>query len=486
MSIFNSKLAWIGLLCLVAIPVFLHLDKQPIRIWDEARLSMNAYEMNRNGNLLVTHFEGQPDMWNTKPPLMIWLQVAFIKLLGFNELAVRLPSAIAALLTCVLMVVFSRKYFRDPLPGMIACMVLVTTNGYIHIHASRTGDYDALLALFTTLFSLSIFLYAETRRIRYLHIFFTALTLSVLAKSIQGLLFLPAIGLYLVLNRQLRSMLGTRWFYIDLLLFVTVAGGYYLLREQYNPGYLQAVWENELGGRYLDTLEENRAGAGYYLIQLKDWLFKPWIWLSAAGIFAGYFSKNTLYKKFTIFTGLLTVTYLLFISISQTKLEWYAVPLYPFLAFLVAMILLKAIDIVQSLGKTHTAKNVIALALLAIVFIYPYIQIGRKVYEPTEYEWDKDLYPISYVLQDAYRGKTSLHNYIVCYEDYNTQLLFYIKGLNKQGQRIGFGDATRLKQGNLVIASEPKVKQYIETNYSTELVREYYNVRIYRIIGLNA
>lgn len=476
MNLFNSKLAWVALFCLVAIPIFLHLDKQPIRIWDEARLSMNAYEMSRNGNLLVTYFEGAPDMWNTKPPLMIWLQVLFIKILGFNELAVRLPSALAALFTCVLMVVFSRRYFKDALPGMIACMVLVTANGYINVHASRTGDYDALLALFTPLFSLSIFLYVETRSLKYLHVFFVGLTLAVLTKSVQGLLFLPAIGLYVMLNRQLLGLLTKKWFYIDLGIFLLIAGGYYLLREQFNPGYLHAVWENELGGRYLDTLEENRSGPGYYVQQLKDWLFKPWIWLSIAGVFAGYFSKN---KKFTVFITLLSATYLLFISLSQTKLEWYAVPLFPFLSFLVAMLLMRAIDFVKP-------KPAIAFAFFALIFIYPYVQIGRKVYKPTEYEWDKDLYPISYILQDAYRGKTSLDNYVVCYQDYNTQLLFYIKGLNDQGQRISFADPGKLKQGNMVIASEPQVKQFIETNYSTELVKEFYNVRIYKIVGLNA
>lgn len=483
MNLFNGKLAWIGLFCLVAIPIFLHLDKQPIRVWDEARLSINAYEMNKNGNLLVTHFEGAPDMWNTKPPLMIWLQVLFIKIVGFNELAIRLPSAIAALLTCVLMAVFSRKYFKDALPGIIACMVLVTANGYIHIHASRTGDYDALLTLFTTLFSLSMFMYVENRSTKYLHVFFAALTLAVLTKSIQGLLFLPAIGLYVVFNKALKDLLTSKWFYIDLGILLFVTGGYYLLREQYNPGYLRAVWDNELGGRYLETLEENRYGADYYLRQLKNWLFKPWIWLSIGGVFAGYFSK---YKKFTVFVALLSATYLLFISLSQTKLEWYAVPLFPLLSFLAAMLLVRVVSYLQTLGKGEIAKNVIALVFLALVFIYPYLQIGRKVYNPTEYEWDKDFYPISYILQDAYRGKISLKDHVVCYWSYNTQLLVYVKALNDRGQHIRFEEPTKLKPGDMVIACESDVKYLIEGIYATELVKEYNTVRIYKILGLKA
>src|SRR5688572_32570269 len=129
------KITGLFLLLIVAgIPLFVHLDVLPFRLWDESRLASNAYEMHKNGNFVVTHYNGEPEMWNTKPPLMIWLQVFFIKLLGFNELSVRMPSAIAGLLTCVLLLLFSDKYFKSYLPGAFACLVLVTTNGYVDIH----------------------------------------------------------------------------------------------------------------------------------------------------------------------------------------------------------------------------------------------------------------------------------------------------------------------------------------------------------------
>ena len=83
------------LLVIASIPLFIHLDVLPFRLWDESRLASNAYEMHRNGNLIVTYYEGQPEMWNTKPPLAIWMQLIFIKILGFNELAVNRAAAVA-------------------------------------------------------------------------------------------------------------------------------------------------------------------------------------------------------------------------------------------------------------------------------------------------------------------------------------------------------------------------------------------------------
>src|SRR5690606_31525207 len=128
---------------LIYLPLFEFLDSLTIQIWDEARLAINAYEMLNNGNFIVTYFEGEPDMWNTKPPLLIWFQVLFMKILGVNELAVRLPSAIAALFTCITLLVFSLKYFKRFWFGFIVVFILVTSSGYVNIHASRTGDYDA-------------------------------------------------------------------------------------------------------------------------------------------------------------------------------------------------------------------------------------------------------------------------------------------------------------------------------------------------------
>ena len=102
-----SYLKFIVLVILIYIPVFSHLDTLPIQLWDESRLAINAYEMHHFGQYLVTHFDGLPDLWNTKPPLLIWMQVFWMKIIGVNEIALRLPSALAALLTIISILIFS-------------------------------------------------------------------------------------------------------------------------------------------------------------------------------------------------------------------------------------------------------------------------------------------------------------------------------------------------------------------------------------------
>jgi len=91
---------------------FLQLTSFPIRIWDESRLANNAQHMYLHGNWLITFYKEQPDMLNTKPPLMIWLQVAGMYFFGMSELAVRLPSAIGCNLYRIIIVVFFKKIFQ--------------------------------------------------------------------------------------------------------------------------------------------------------------------------------------------------------------------------------------------------------------------------------------------------------------------------------------------------------------------------------------
>ena len=77
-----------------------------MRLWDESIYSVNTYEMIQNGKYFSLYFDGAPDLFNTKPPLINWIQICFVKLIGYNELALRLPSAIAATLTIVVLFVF--------------------------------------------------------------------------------------------------------------------------------------------------------------------------------------------------------------------------------------------------------------------------------------------------------------------------------------------------------------------------------------------
>ena len=466
------------LLVIASIPLFVHIDVLPFRLWDESRLASNAYEMHRNGNLIVTYYEGEPEMWNTKPPLVIWMQLLFIKLLGFNELAVRLPSAIAGLLTCFALLYFSEKFFKTYLPGAFACLVLVTTNGYVDTHAIRTGDYDGPLAFFTTIFVLAAFLYTESENKKWLTPLFAGITLAVLTKSVQPLLFTPGIALYFLLRRKWK-LLFTKTFIIGCITAGAIAGAYYIIREIMNEGYMLAVWNNELGGRYFNGLEENTEGPLYYISRMGGYLFPYWIWVLPFAIAAGLISKDEKIKRFTTFNLIVTLSYFLFITISKTKLYWYTVPLFPLLSLQIAVFFYQAFLYLRRINFLNHYPS-FAIGILCVAFIYPYQKIGRKVYNPQEYTWD-DMYPISEKLQDAFHRKVSLNNRVIVYKDYDQHLRVYTDAINDRCEIISFKQPENLSAGDTVIASEDEIYEIIEQQFEYELLEDEDGLKVYAI-----
>lgn len=477
-SVTRRTLFYVVVIVLISFPIFGNLNVMAIRIWDESRYAMNAYEMNKSGNWLVTTYEQSPDMWNTKPPLMIWLQVIFIKLIGAGELALRLPSAIAAFLTCLGILVLTIRYLNDRIFGLIALIVLVTSYGYIDVHSTRTGDMDSLLTFFITLSALSFFAFIESKNIKFLYLFFVALALGTLTKSIAALLFLPGLFFYILWRKQVIGILKNYHFYIGIIIFLTAVLSYYLLREHYNPGYLKAVQANEMGGRYLKVVERNLKGSDWFYYNLLiDSHFTAWYLLIPCGLLAGWLSKDERLKRLTVFLTTCIVTYLLVISISKTKTYWYDVPLYPFMALTIAIFLnavFNALKNVKYFNATLT-YNVIPFVFIFLVTIDPYHKIIEKTYYSRELPWDEEFYEPSYFLKNAINSKQELNNYSLVFNDPKPmQLQFYMKMLQDKGVNVSFGDFRTLVPGDRIIVCEQNIKDYLLKKHTCKVLGTYY------------
>lgn len=471
-------------LILIYFPIFLHLEGLAVRIFDESRLAMNALEMSDNGNLLVTHYSGAPDMWNTKPPLMINLQALCIRIFGPGELAIRLPAALAALGTTLMLFFFSKRWLADSWFGLITALVLVTASGYIGLHVARTGDFDALLTMFTTLAGLSFFLFMEGGRLKHLHWFFAALTLAVLTKAIAGLMFLPAYFIYMLLRKKW-NLLRTKWLLYDSLLFIVIIAAYYLGREAVNPGYLKAVWDNELGGRYLEVNEGHDEEFLFYYLRLYLYDFNNWFWFSAAGLVMGLLSNDRRLRLLTAFSAIAAVSFWLVISCARTKLEWYIAPAYPFLSVMAAVPIYLGFKLLVRWSAVRSLFNYnpVPVLFLFIAFWTPYNNILAKVYVPKEYSWEEETYAAAYVLRDYIRGKVDLTNTALCVESFWSHCEFYQRVLAKEGKQLPMVRKEELLPDMKVLAGQPEVKNYIESQYEVEIVDTRRYARIYRILA---
>ena len=315
---------------------FHHLGEFTIRLWDEGRNAVNALEMVKNKNIFVTYFNGSPDMWNVKPPLHIWLVSVFFKLFGISELSLRLPSAISATLIVLIIYFFSLKILKNRWIGLLGSLIILSSMGFPDIHIGRSGDYDALLTLFTFLASIFTFIYLQDLNKKYLYYAGLFWTLAVMTKGIAALLMIPGIILFALFNGKIIKIIKQPNFWKTFLIFFITIGIYYTCREFLNHGYLKAVLYEEILGRYQKNIGSGGSNFWYYWNLMASFRFQKWIYFIPVSIVAFFATKEKIIKKFIIYSYLLVVSYFVIISKSETKQLWYDAQLYPLASLLIA------------------------------------------------------------------------------------------------------------------------------------------------------
>ncbi len=373
-------------LALLYFPLFLRLDTRPLREWDEARNAVNAYEMSKTGQFLVKTYDYEPDLWETKPPFLEWLQIIGFKTIGYNELAVRLPSALASFVMLVFIILWLRKHTQDFQVGILAALIVVCSNGFIHEHGSRTGDHDALMIAFTIGFLLNVFQYLEFKQNKALMWASLCLSAAVLTKSVAALMVLPGVLLYVLVQKQLLACLKNKAFWQALGLFLLIILGYYGTREMMAPGYLTAVWDNEFLPRYLnqsDRFTYTVSEWDFYWKQLKTWQFAYWLPLLLPSFILSLAYYKGFYKRLVQMLACVIVLFYLAIAKGSSNV-WYDLPLIPLMALIIAMGLNVVYEtIIKSQWKRMT--QIIALLILTVSLFYvPYSEIIAKVMDTHE------------------------------------------------------------------------------------------------------
>lgn len=462
------------IIMIVALPLFAHLDHLPINLYDESRLAVNAIEMSRSHNWLVTTYLGKPEMWNTKPPLMIWLQVLTIKLLGPCELAIRLPAALAALGTLLMVYWFCAKKLKRPVLGILSSIIMVTSMGFIGEHQARTGDYDSLLTFFVTGYLVSYFLFIEEDKRSYLLYSLLLLTAAVLTKGVAGLLITPAMFVYTLYRKKLKAVLTTPNFYIGIIFFIGCVATYYLLREHYNPGYLKAVYNNELGGRYNEVNEDHAAPWYFYFLNLMNDRFNFWWYLVPIGLMTGIFLSDKYVKRFTVFTIHIILFYYLILSYSATKLWWYDMPVYPWLAMTAAIGIYFTCS---ALVKINKLSGIVLIGtIILLIACFPYKRIIEYVLAP-RLDYSDNSSIIRY-LQETSRHKRSILGDTVPMIEQNT--LWYVEAFH-----LGIigTPVAQLQIGQRPMVYNDGDRQYLEQHFTFNIIDRFEKVTVYKITG---
>lgn len=317
----------------VLLSFFWQLWAVPLFDLDEGAFAEATREMLASGDLITPHRDGQPRY--DKPILIYWLQASSVWLLGFNELALRLPSALAATFWVIALWGFTRR-FLDAESAIVAGLIMVLSLQVSLIAKAATAD--ALLNLFIALTFFEIYRYANAPGTagsgRFVLRAYLWMALGFLTKGPVAILFPAVVSLL-----YFWSMGGARhWLHALLspwgwLVFAIIVLPWHLaiyLRD--GSGFFESFYLVHNSGRFLSTMHGHTGFLGYYLV------VTPLILLPFSGWFLRLLPemRTAWSDPLERFLWIWFTVVLVFFSFSATKLPHYmlygATPLFILMA----------------------------------------------------------------------------------------------------------------------------------------------------------
>jgi len=314
---------------------FFRLGYMPLDDIDEAMHAATSKAMVLSGDWITPQYNGEN--FYDKPPLYNWLAALAFMVMGFNELAARLPAALLGL-GCVLITYWLARKMFAPVAAFLSALVLATSVEFIVL--SRAVVHDISLAFFVTL-ALTLFFvgFKNERRRKPAFLFgYATLGLAVLAKGPVGAaLPVMIIGLFLIYKRQLRFLKDMQigW---GLLIFLAVAAPWYVLISLKNPDYLEYFLLKQNIGSFLSQQSRHPRPFYYYIPVLMGGLF-PWSFFLPLALFRAIRAKAALHGDGVIFALIWFGVIFIFFSMANSKLVTYILPLFPAAALLVGVLL---------------------------------------------------------------------------------------------------------------------------------------------------
>jgi hypothetical protein len=252
------------ILFLLVIPLLLYLALLPVMPLmepDEARYSDIASSMNNSGNYVTPRLNHV--VYLEKPPLAYWVTAFFFKIFGENEFSSRLFSALSAW-GCILLVYLMGAFLYNEMSGLYSAGV-VSTFLYMFI-VGRLNILDMPLTFFVSMAILGgyRFFAEDTRRKRWIWLFYFSSSLAFLTKGLIGIIFPPAIvGIWLVLQKRWRDVF--RLLYLPGIgLFLAIASPWIILMQKANNEFLSYFFIEQHFLRYATGLS-GRVNVFYYI-----------------------------------------------------------------------------------------------------------------------------------------------------------------------------------------------------------------------------
>lgn len=342
-----------GVLC------FMNLGGHPIYILDEAKNAEAAREMFLNNNWITPTFNGE--LRTDKPPLHYWFMILSYKLFGVNAFSARFFSAFFGVMTVISTYHFTKK-FSGKKVGLITAFILCSAIFFMQeFHLAVPDPYLIFFVSFGLFQFYNFYLFGK--RSSWL-LFYIALGLGVLAKgpiaiALPGIIILS----FLLFKRDFNwSSIKRINPFIGLALSISIAlPWFYVVHQATNGQFTHGFFIEHNLQRFGGEME------GHGGLPFVTWAFVllgllPYSFFIIQGFMQGWKQRNT--NDFTLFSFIVASIFIIFFSISGTKLPNYPMPSYPFIAVLIAIYLNGILD--KSISLKYYKLSLWALFIITL------------------------------------------------------------------------------------------------------------------------
>ena len=308
------------------------LGSVALRDWDEGTRALVAREIAETGHWLHPTLFGQPYM--LKPPLMDWLVALGFRIFGVNEWVARLPGALVSATGVPLLFSLGRALFDRRSVALFSAATYLAL-----LPVARHGRLLMLDGMSVTAFLLVLLCVAwsiEKGGDRWalgigLGLGWLGLTKGLLAVPLGAIAGGWMIWLQ-VQRAPWQSSLRNPWLYCGFGLGLGVLAAWYGAQlSHYGSAFWHTHFLSQGLNRVSDTVEQHAGPFWYYLLELLKYVW-PWLVLWLLGLRLAWQEWRTQWGSLVL---LGTIGYLGLISVMGTKLPWYIMPLYPFVALAV-------------------------------------------------------------------------------------------------------------------------------------------------------
>ncbi len=327
--------------------------------FDDAMYSTQAKNIANHGQWLAPEIRGVPSMEH--PPLFVWTQALFLLALGKSDFVAKLPAALSAIATVLLVYWLARRLLGDALAASVAMFVMLATPYFIKYAGHAMTDVPTACLFICAIGAWS--LAADNPRWYLAAGLFTAMALMV--RGLIGL-GLPAIFLVdLIVNRK-RPPIGYLCAAL-ILAFLPITIWYIHLLAQFRSNFvhIHEVWLGKEVFGELNPPWRRYTGLPEYLWMLGK-SYWPWLPFTIAGIVAVIRERR---RPVFLLLGWIGVV-LLLCAAARSRVLRYMLPAYPAFAILAAIGLTKLIPRRTLERAMNWAPPFALVAALAIALFF--------------------------------------------------------------------------------------------------------------------